>query len=189
VSGQKVVLDANVLYGNLSRDLLISLFAEGFYEAKWTEEITDEWVRHLLANQPSVTPDKNRRTVFLMHQILPSPLVENYRQHIGQVDLPDKDDRHVVAAAIASGARKILTWNLRDFPDQVLKTFGIVAESPDKFLAELIIERPLEVVSVFRRMRERFKKPPMSVENFFESLARHRLDLTAKYLERYRDLL
>jgi len=77
VSGQKVVLDANVLYGNLSRDLLISLFAEGFYEAKWTEEITDEWVRHLLANQPSITPDKNRRTVFLMHQILPREPLHN----------------------------------------------------------------------------------------------------------------
>ena len=189
MSGQKVVLDANVLYSNLSRDLLISLFAEGFYEAKWTEEITDEWVRHLLVNQPNVTPERNRRTVFLMHQILPSPLVENYHQHIGKVDLPDKDDRHVVAAAIASGARKILTWNLRDFPEQVLKAFGIVAESPDKFLAELVIERPLEVVSVFRRMRERFKKPPMSVEDFFESLMRHQMVQTAKHLERYCDLL
>ena len=82
MSGQKAVLDANVLYGSLSRDLLISLFSEGFYEAKWTDEITDEWVRHLLENQPNVTPDKNRRTVFLMHQIRPSPLVENYRQYI-----------------------------------------------------------------------------------------------------------
>ena len=43
MSGQKAVLDANVLYGSLSRDLLISLFLEGFYEAKWTDEITDEW--------------------------------------------------------------------------------------------------------------------------------------------------
>lgn len=42
MSGSKVVLDANVLYGSLFRDLLLSLFAEGFYEAKWTEEITDE---------------------------------------------------------------------------------------------------------------------------------------------------
>jgi hypothetical protein len=42
MNGPKVVLDANVLYGNLSRDLLLSLFAEGLYEAKWTAEITDE---------------------------------------------------------------------------------------------------------------------------------------------------
>ncbi len=73
MTGQKVVLDANVLYGNLSRDLLISLFAECFYEAKWTEEITDEWVRHLLVNQPKVTPDKNRSQASGM---LPRPALE-----------------------------------------------------------------------------------------------------------------
>lgn len=95
----------------------------------------------------------------------------------------------MVAAAIASGARKSLTWNLRDFPAQILGAFGVVAESPDKFLADLVIEQPLEVVGVFRRMRERFKKPPMSIDNFFESLAKHQLVQTARQLERYRDLL
>jgi hypothetical protein len=134
----------------------------------------------LLENQPNVTLEKHRRTVFLMHQIQPSPLVENYQQFVGQIDLPDKDDRHVVAAALAIGARKILTWNLRDFPAQILCAFGIVAESPDKFLADLVIEHPLEVVGVFRRMRERFKKPPMSIDQFFASLTKHQLALAAR---------
>lgn len=189
MSRQRVVLDANVLYGNLTRDLLLSLFSEGLYEAKWTSDIMDEWVGHLLDNQPNVTPEKNRRTVLLMHQIRPSPLVENHQQYIHRINLPDKDDRHVVAAAVASGARKILTWNLRDFPEQILSMFGIVAESPDKFLAALVIEQPFEVVVVLRRMRERFKKPPMSVDHFFESLKKHRLHHTAEQLERFRDLL
>lgn len=34
MSGQKVVLDANVLYGEFLRDLLLSLFFAGLYEAK-----------------------------------------------------------------------------------------------------------------------------------------------------------
>lgn len=51
---QKVVLDANILYGSFSRDLLLSLFAAGMYEAKWTEKITQEWVGHLLANNKNV---------------------------------------------------------------------------------------------------------------------------------------
>lgn len=113
---QRVVLDANLLYGNFSRDLLLSLFYSGIYEAKWTERITQEWVGHLLKNNQHVTSDKINRTLALMNQIKPFALVTNYEQYIEQVVIPDKDDRHVVAAAIACGAQKILTWIWATFP-------------------------------------------------------------------------
>lgn len=189
MSGPKVVLDANVLYGEFVRDLLLSLFFDGIFEAKWTNEITDEWVRNLLENQPDIDREKNRETVIAMHTIRPSPLVENYQRYIEQIDLRDKNDRHVVAAAIASEARKILTWNLRDFPEQVLKGFGIVAESPDKFLADLIIEQPIAVADTFRTMRLRRRKPRMSVDVFIQALSDNRLKMAAKHLARYHDLL
>ncbi|MCW7540099.1 PIN domain-containing protein [Aquabacterium sp. A7-Y] len=189
MSKPRAVLDANVLYGNFCRDLLLSLFAAGIYEAKWTEQITREWVGHLLENRPNVTEAKIGRTVALMNQIQPTALVERYEQFIGRIDIPDKDDRHVVAAAIACGAQKILTWNLGDFPNQILAAFGVVAESPDKFVSELIIDNPMAVVGVFKGVRERFKAPPMSVDYFFESLKKNHLDLTAKQLARYHDLM
>jgi len=189
VSKQRVVLDANTLYGTFCRDLLVSLFAAGIYEAKWTERITQEWVSNLLKNRPDIQPEKLGRTAALMNHILPSALVERYEQFIGQIDLPDKDDRHVAAAAIACGAQKIVTWNLADFPNQVLKAFGITAENPDKFMADLIIDSPGDVVEVLRATRERFKAPPLSVDGFFLQLKNNRLELTAKQLERYRDLL
>jgi len=137
MSGQKAVLDANVLYGEFVRDMLLSLFYEGLFEAKWTEQVTDEWVRHLLENKPTLTRETIQNTIMKMHAIRPSPLVDNYRQFIDKVDLPDRDDRHVLAAAIASDARKVVTWNLRDFPKRILQAFGIVAESPDKFLCPI----------------------------------------------------
>lgn len=189
MSGQKAVLDANVLYGEFVRDMLLSLFYEGLFEAKWTAQITDEWVRHLLENKPSLTRESVQNTVMKMHQIRPSPLVDNYRQFIDKVDLPDANDRHVLAAAIASEARKIVTWNLRDFPERILATFGIVAESPDKFLADLVIEQPAEVARVFRNMRARRKKSAHSVDEFFETMKRGGLELTVRQLERFRDLL
>ena len=61
MSKQRAVLDANVLYGGFLRDLLLSVFAAGLYEAKWTEEITAEWVRHLLKNRSTVTAENSRR--------------------------------------------------------------------------------------------------------------------------------
>ena len=189
MSGRKAVLDANVLYGEFVRDMLLSLFYEGIFEAKWTEEITGEWVRHLLENKPTLTREKVQNTVLQMHAIRPSPLVENYMQFIDKVDLPDRDDRHVLAAAIAADARKIVTWNLRDFPEKILAAFGIVAESPDKFLSDLVIEQPAEVARVFRTMRTRRKKAAHSVDDFLETMRRGGLGQTVRHLERWRDLL
>ncbi len=144
---------------------------------------------HLLANRPDLSDKKVQRTVAEMNKIPPAAPVERYEQYIGTIDMRDKDDRHVVAAGIACGAQKILTWNLGDFPNQVLAAFGLVAESPDKFLSQLIIDSPMSVVDVFKTVRERFKAPPMSVDYFFTSLEKNRLVLTAKQLTRYRDLM
>lgn len=186
---QKIVLDANVLYGSFLRDMLISLFFSGIYEAKWTEKITQEWVDHLLENRSDIPESKIKRTLMLMNKIKPAALIANYERYIQQVQIPDKDDRHVVAAAIACGAQKIITWNLSDFPNNILKTFGVVAESPDKFIQDLIIDNPPSIISTLKEMRERFKTPPMSVDEFFERLLKNRLPMTARQLDRYRDLL
>lgn len=189
MSKLRAVLDANVLYDSFLRDLLLSLFSVGLYEAKWTEKIIEEWVGHLLENRVDISPAANARTVRLMNEIKPGALVWAYEQYIDHVDLPDKDDRHVVAAALACGAQKIVTWNLGDFPNKLLKAFGIVADSPDQFLADLITHYPEETVDVFRGVRLRLRKPPMTVEKFFEGLQTRNMSLTAKCLDRYRGLM
>jgi hypothetical protein len=42
-----VVYDANVLYPNTLRDLLIRISQAGLVQAKWTNEILDEMLRAL----------------------------------------------------------------------------------------------------------------------------------------------
>jgi len=51
-----VVLDANVLYGILSTDLLLATVGQGLYKAHWTEQILDEAHRNIIAKQPLVAP-------------------------------------------------------------------------------------------------------------------------------------
>jgi hypothetical protein len=45
-----VVYDANVLYGNEVRDLLIRIARSGLVQAHWTNEILEEAIRNLATN-------------------------------------------------------------------------------------------------------------------------------------------
>ncbi len=48
--------------------------------------------------------------------------------------VPDNNDRHVLAAAIRGHANSIVTLNVRDFPDECLKQYDILRQTPDEFL-------------------------------------------------------
>lgn len=57
-----VVYDANVLYPNSLRDLLIRVAQTGLVRARWTEQILDETFRNLKENRPDLDPAKVDRT-------------------------------------------------------------------------------------------------------------------------------
>lgn len=103
-----VLLDANVLYPNVLRDLLLSLASAGLYHARWTDRINEEWTRNLVADRPDIGP-RIPELLKLVNQSVPDCLVENYDILIDQLELPDSDDRHVLAAAIAGHADAIVT--------------------------------------------------------------------------------
>ncbi len=87
------ILDANVLYPFLVRDVLLSLAEAGLYRARWTQRICDEWTSHLIKARPG----KERlilNTVALMNRAFPEAMVERYQDSIPSLVLPDADDRH-----------------------------------------------------------------------------------------------
>jgi hypothetical protein len=49
------LLDANVLYPFLVRDVLLSLADAGLYRPLWTDKINDEWSSHLIEQSPEKT--------------------------------------------------------------------------------------------------------------------------------------
>lgn len=51
---------------------------------------------------------------------------------------PDSIGRHALAAAIHAGAQEIVTINLNEFPETVLRPFGISAVHPDEFVEHLL---------------------------------------------------
>ncbi len=131
------VLDACILYPPSLRDLLMWLAATHVYAPRWTEEIHAEWIRNVLADNPNVTSAQLDCTRRLMNQTIPDSVVSGYEARIPALSLPDANDRHVLATAIEARAPLIVTFNLSDFPNAVLRTYGVQAVHPHDFLSGL----------------------------------------------------
>src|SRR5437867_10500112 len=107
-----VVYDACVLHPAPLRDLLIRLAGTGLFRAKWSEEILDECFSSILRDRSDLDAARLARTRQLMIEAVPDCLVRNYEAITETLALPDPQDRHVLAAAIRSGAQTIVTSNL-----------------------------------------------------------------------------
>ena len=127
------VYDACVLYPAALRDFLVWLAMSGRFRARWSEQIHDEWKRNVLRNRPDLSAAQLDRTSALMDQAIPDALVTGHEDLIDGLTLPDPEDRHVLAAAIRCHASVIVTFNLQDFPADVLAEFGLEAQHPEVF--------------------------------------------------------
>lgn len=175
------LLDANALYPAPVRDLLLSLACAGLYHARWTSRIHEEWLRNVLEQRPELR-DKLIRSIDLMNQSVPDSLIDNFEPLIDSLQLPDPDDRHVLAAAIVGHADAIVTFNSKDFPDEILRTFHIEAQHPDDFVMNQLELRELDAITAIKALRARLRKPPVSAEQLIATYERCGLPLTASQL-------
>lgn len=103
--------------------------------------------------------------------------------------LPDAEDRHVLAAAIAGHADCIVTANVRDFPSEVVGVYGIEVVHPDRFIVNQWDLDALAAMSAFKRMRARWKKPHATPEDFAQALESNALPATAQRIRDAADLI
>lgn len=184
------LLDACVLYPLAMTDALLSLATAGFFAAKWTTRIEDEWIRALERQRPNLTGkldvrrDSMRDAIpdWEVPQAAWEPLVQG-------IELPDPDDAHVLAAAIAGYADCIVTSNLKDFPDAILMDYGIEAIDPDRFIINQWDLDPVQAIAAFKRMRARRKKPHATPEDFADALEVGGLPATADRLRLAAELI
>lgn len=182
------VYDACVLYPAPLRDFLVRLALTGAFRARWTERIHDEWIRAVLLRYPDKA-EALARTRQLMNNAVPDCLVDGYEAIAQGITLPDPDDVHVLAAAIRCGASVIVTFNLKDFPAEVLAQYGIEAQHPDEFADYLFDLHPAAVVEAASRQRASLKHPPLDVDRYLDNLLRQGLTQTVKNLAGYRSVL
>jgi hypothetical protein len=178
------VYDACVLYPSFLRDFLIRLAiqgqGQGVLRAKWTGRIHREWTRAVRRNRPNIKRADLLRTCRLMDHHVRGCRVRGYERWEQRLKLPDANDRHVLAPALACVADAIVTFNGGDFPTAILGPFGVVAAEPDTFVCQLL-ESGI-VVSAAADHRASLKRPAMSVAEYLDALRRNRLPGAASAL-------
>lgn len=178
----KAVLDACVLYPTVLREILMGAAEAGLFAPVWSARILDEW-RHAAAR---LGPDQAAvagAEIALLRAAHPQAEAPDDGTAATGFDWPDPADRHVVEAALASGAGLIVTANLRDFPSRALSALGLHAVHPDAFLLDLWRHNPDPVAASVQAAHSKAQAlgGPMPLR---ELMARARLPRLAKALRR-----
>jgi predicted nucleic acid-binding protein len=158
----KVLLDTCVLYPSILRSILLGAAQKDFFEPLWSEKIIEEWSRaaHRNHNEAEATIE-----IALLRVNWPKSQVEIGPEN-KNLFLPDKNDIHVLQAAIEGNADELLTANLKDFPTPILSSHGIVRRTPDDFLLELATSGRNEMLEIIETVKkEAIRRSGISINN------------------------
>lgn len=173
-----------MLYPSTVRDLLIRIAQARLVQAKWTDRILDEVFENLLVNRPSLDPKALVRTRELMICAVRDCLVTGYEPLMAGLELPDPDDRHVLAAAIRARAQVIVTNNLKDFPRNHLAQWDIEPKSADEFVSDQIDLNAKVVWGCVQQIADTWRNPPGTADDVLGSLERSGLLRSVAELQR-----
>jgi predicted nucleic acid-binding protein len=164
-----VVLDTCVLYPAHLRDTLLRLAERGLFRARWSDDILVELERNL--SEGGVAPTAVSHLLAQMDGAFPDAIVLGYHRLIPAMTCDEKD-RHVLAAAVRAEAAAIVTFNIRDFPDESVDAYQIDVISPDVFLLDQLDLSPRAVLSVLEAQALANQREPRSVAGLLDALAR-----------------
>ena len=85
--------------------------------------------------------------------------------------LNEPADRHVLAAAVASDAERIITSNIRHFPAAACEPFDIEVVHPDAFLGELYDCAPAKIHIALTEQAAALSRPPLTETEVLDRLA------------------
>ena len=174
------VLDTNVIYPVIIRDLLLWFAYYDMYTPKWSNHIFDEWKD--VMHRKGVSPDESEKRTLNMNNAFPDALVTHYETLIEHLELPDEKDRHVLAAAIKTNAHVIVSNNIKDFPEDVLDKYGLKIKTPDDFLTDIIDLNTEIAIEAFKEMVLNKKNPELDEYEVLDCLRKNGLKDTADYL-------
>ncbi len=149
---QRLTLDACVIYPTVMREVLLGVAKTGAFEPVWSARILEEWAR--AARKIGPTGEAQARAeIALLRANWPRAEVTWKPSLQDRLYLPDANDLHVLAAAIASSSDAIVTLNNKDFPRDTLHEEGLDRIGPDALLRDCWAADPDGVGAVCESVR------------------------------------
>ncbi len=177
------VIDACVFYGMLKTDTLMSLCSRGLFAAKWSERIENEWIGHLSEKMPNKEAEIIRRRDTMRVAVPDWAVCPKGIASIEQsLQLPDMNDRHVLAAAMIGHADCIVTDDKWGFDDEIVSQYGIEIIDTDSFIVNQLDLDEYQALAALKAMRLRWKNPDATPDNFCAVFEKNKLLLTAQRL-------
>ena len=173
----KAVLDACVLYPTILREILQGAAEAGLFQPVFSDRILREWVLATAKLGPAA-PVIAQGEAATLRAAFPRALVRDHPEIEARLILPDTNDRHVLASAIASGADVIVTFNAQDFPGHILAAEKITRRDPDGFLWELQSRHPevmARIVETVRAKAEAVSGQPQQLKPLLKRARLYRL--------------
>jgi hypothetical protein len=188
------LIDACSLAGALKRNLLLTLAEAGFYRVRWSQAVINETQSAILdilqKREIADAESRSKAAIEVMMDAFDDAMVDDYDDFLCVADgLPDKNDAHVLAAALKTRAHVIVTDNLKHFPAAVLLPLNIQARTTDEFTADTITLDPGKAVGAIRVMRQRLNRPGKSAADLFIDMEASGLVLTVDALRPYEESL
>jgi len=163
-----VVLDACVLHPAHLRDTLLRLSERELFQPLWTAAILDELERSL--TKRAVPAPAARHVIETMKAAFESAMVRGFEPLVDSMTCHPKD-RHVLAAAVHGDAGAVVTFNVRDFPQESLRPHSVEVIHPDDFLLDALDLAPPVVIEELEQQAAGNRSSPFTLFEILDALS------------------
>lgn len=164
----KVLLDACVLANFGVCDLYLRLSeSPRMLLPKWSQQILNETHR-THTKKLGWTAEVADAFQQALKESFPEAMITGF-DHLIKLMENDKKDRHVLAAAVREKLDLIITFNLKDFKEEHISSWGIRAVHPQDYLLTLYSMNPALVV---KRISQIAKKKGTDIEDVIIELGK-----------------
>lgn len=165
---ERAFLDANVIRGQQTNDVLLSVADQGVFEPRWTENVIDEMRRN---RPPGVSEKAIDRRISMMNGAFPDAMTEAPPQELQDQMQADPKDTHVLAGAVHSESAVLVTDNLKDFSPPSSGPNAMRVESLNQFLNRKLDEEPERVQAGLQNMVDRNQRDPKTMSALIDTMA------------------